>query len=161
MTVTDVRKDIAAKTMVIESQFNASAERIWQLWEDPRQLERWWGPPGYPATFTTLELRPGGVASYFMTSPEGEQFHGGWNVVEVNAPNRLVVDDYFADETGAPNNDMPTGSMTVTISEAGGVTTMAIESRHATAEDLQKVLQMGMEEGMVQALGQIEAILAD
>ena len=147
--------------MAIGSQFNATAERVWQLWDDPRQLERWWGPPGYPATFTTHKLRPGGTVSYYMTSPEGQQFHGGWEVIEVEAPNRLVVEDYFANEDGTKNTDMPTGGMTLTISESGGVTTMTIESRHASTEDLQKVLEMGMEEGMTQALGQIEAILAE
>ena len=51
MTVTAVRKDPQALTMTVEAEFAASPERVWQLWADPRQLERWWGPPTYPATF--------------------------------------------------------------------------------------------------------------
>ena len=51
MTVT-VRKDPSSRTMTLEAEFDASPERVWQLWADPRQLERWWGPPTYPATVT-------------------------------------------------------------------------------------------------------------
>jgi uncharacterized protein YndB with AHSA1/START domain len=43
MTVTAVRKDPQRLTLTVEAEFDASVERIWQLWADPRQLERWWG----------------------------------------------------------------------------------------------------------------------
>ena len=58
MTVTAVRKDPAARRMTLEAEFAASAARVWQLWADPRQLERWWGPPTHPATVTAHDLRP-------------------------------------------------------------------------------------------------------
>ena len=45
MSVTDVDKNIDALTMTITAEFDADAERLWELWADPRQLERWWGPP--------------------------------------------------------------------------------------------------------------------
>ena len=36
----------------ITARFDASIERVWRIWSDPRQLERWWGPPSFPATVT-------------------------------------------------------------------------------------------------------------
>lgn len=48
MTVTSSHKDPDALTMTITAEFDAPVERVWQLWENPRQLERWWGPPSYP-----------------------------------------------------------------------------------------------------------------
>ena len=69
MTVTAVRKDPERLTMTIDAEFDASPERVWQLWADPRQLERWWGPPTYPATVTSHDLRPGGRVEYHMTGP--------------------------------------------------------------------------------------------
>ena len=63
MTVKDVKKDPATLTMVVTAEFNAPIERVWQLWADPRQLERWWGPPTYPATFVDHNLVPGGTAT--------------------------------------------------------------------------------------------------
>jgi len=76
MTVTAVRKDPQALTLTIEAEFDASLERVWQLWADPRQLERWWGPPTYPATFTRHNRTPGSRVEYHMTGPEGDQHHG-------------------------------------------------------------------------------------
>ena len=96
MTVTDVCKDPAALTMTITADFDESVERVWQVWADPRLLERWWGPPMYPATFTDHDLSPGGRISYYMTSPEGEQYHGWWLVRSVHAPHGLEFQDGFA-----------------------------------------------------------------
>jgi uncharacterized protein YndB with AHSA1/START domain len=159
MPVTDVKKDLDALTMTITAQFDAGAERIWELWSDPRQLERWWGPPSYPATFVEHDLSPGARSAYFMTGPEGQKHHGWWQIMEVEPPNRLRIEDGFGDD-GQPNEDMPgPSSATVTITEADGVTTMSIESKFASREHIEEMLEMGMEQGMVEALGQIDGLL--
>src|SRR5215211_1386621 len=67
MTLKDVKKDPANLSMVVTAEFNAPVQRVWQLWADPRQLERWWGPPTYPATVVDHDLVPGGTVNYFMT----------------------------------------------------------------------------------------------
>ena len=43
MPVTDVKKDLDALTMTVTAEFDAGAERVWEMWSDPRLLERWWG----------------------------------------------------------------------------------------------------------------------
>jgi uncharacterized protein YndB with AHSA1/START domain len=162
VTVTAVRKDPQALTIAFDAEFEASPERIWQLWADPRQLERWWGPPTYPATFTKHALAPGSRVEYHMTGPEGDQPRGYWEVVEVDPPRSLVFRDGFANDDGSPNADLPVTTARVTISDLGaGRTRMSIESLFPSAEALEQVLAMGMEEGMTQALGQIDALLAE
>jgi uncharacterized protein YndB with AHSA1/START domain len=162
MTVTSVRKDASALSMTLEAEFDASPERVWQLWADPRQLERWWGPPTYPATFTKHDLAPGGRAEYHMTGPEGDQHAGYWEIVEVDAPTRLVFRDGFANADGTPNTDLPPFTGRLSIEAVGqGRTRMSIESIFASTEAMEQVLAMGMEEGLTQAVGQIDAILAE
>jgi uncharacterized protein YndB with AHSA1/START domain len=162
MTVTAVRKDPETLTMTLDAEFDASAERVWQLWADPRQLERWWGPPTYPATFTKHDLVPGSRVEYHMTGPEGDQPKGYWDVLEADAPHRLLVRDGFANDDGTPNEEMPTGEMEVTIEEFDeGRTRMSIENRFPSREVMEQLLAMGQEEGMKQAMGQIDAILAE
>jgi uncharacterized protein YndB with AHSA1/START domain len=162
MTVTAVRKNSEALTMTADTEFEASAERVWQLWADPRQLERWWGPPTYPATVDSHDLRPGGRVEYHMTGPEGDQPRGYWEIVEADAPRSLVFRDGFAKEDGTPNTDLPTTEVRVTIQDIGnGRTRMAIESVFPNVEAMEQILAMGMEEGLKQALGQIDAILAE
>jgi uncharacterized protein YndB with AHSA1/START domain len=162
MTVTAVRKDPENLTMTLDAEFDASPERVWQLWADPRQLERWWGPPSYPATFTEHELAPGGRMMYHMTGPEGDQPKGFWEVVEVAPPHRLVVRDGFANQDGTPNTDWPMGQFRVTIEEVGaGRTRMTLVNTYASTEAMEQLLAMGEEQGLTEAVGQIDAILAE
>jgi uncharacterized protein YndB with AHSA1/START domain len=162
MTVTAVRKDPKTLSMTIDAEFDASPERVWQLWADPRQLERWWGPPTYPATFTKHDLSPGARVEYHMTGPEGDQPRGFWDILEADPPRRLVFKDGFANDDGTPNPDMPVGEARVTIEDIGSSRSrMSIESIFPTPEAMEQVLAMGMEEGLTQAVGQIDAILAE
>jgi uncharacterized protein YndB with AHSA1/START domain len=160
MTVKDVAKDHATLTMVVTAEFNAPVERVWQLWADPRQLERWWGPPTYPATVVDHDLVPGGTVSYFMTGPEGDKHGGWWRVLAVDAPHSLEVQDGFADDTGAPNPDMPVTTMRVVLSEKGGVTQMVMTSTFPSLEAMEQLINMGVEEGLRAAMAQMDEILA-
>jgi uncharacterized protein YndB with AHSA1/START domain len=162
MTVIDVAKDTERLTMTMTAEYDVTAERAWQLWGDPRQLERWWGPPTYPATFVDHDLTPGARVTYFMTGPTGDQPRGFWDVVEVAPPRRLVVNDGFADDTWTPIDAMPTGLMVLDIADReGGGVVMTITSTFPSLELMEEILAMGMEEGMVQAMGQIDAVLAE
>ena len=162
MTVTGVRKNPETLTMTLDAEFDASPERVWQLWADPRKLERWWGPPTYPATVTAHDLRSGGRVEYHMTGPEGDQPHGYWEVLEADAPRRLVFRDGFASDDGTPISDMPINEVRVAISEAGGgQTRMSIESVFPSAAAMEQLIAMGMEQGLTEAVGQIDAILAE
>ena len=163
MTVTAVHKDPAALSMTLTAEFDATPERVWQLWADPRQLERWWGPPAYPATFTRHDLAPGSHVEYYMTTPEGQTPRGYWDIVEAEPPRYLNIRDGFANEDGTNNDEMPgPGVMNVTIAPVGeGRTRMTIESIFPDAATMEQLLAMGQEEGMKEAVGQIDAILAE
>jgi uncharacterized protein YndB with AHSA1/START domain len=161
MTVTAVRKDPEALTMTIDAEFDAPAQRVWQLWADPRQLERWWGPPSYPATVTSHDLRAGGRVEYYMTGPEGDQPRGFWEVLEADAPHRIAFRDGFANDDGTPNTDMPRTEARVTIAEVGdGRTRMSIQSVFQDAAAMEQLIAMGMEQGITDAVGQVDALLA-
>jgi uncharacterized protein YndB with AHSA1/START domain len=162
MTVTAVRKDPERLTMTLDAEFDVPPERVWQLWADPRQLERWWGPPTYPATVTAHDLRSGGRVEYHMTGPDGDQPKGYWEIVQADEPNRLVFRDGFAEADGTPNTDMPVNEVDVTIAALGdGRTRMSIASIFPDTAAMEQILAMGMEEGLKQAVGQIDAILAE
>lgn len=153
--------DRETATFTVEVHHEADPQQLWQLWADPRRLERWWGPPTHPATVTDHDLAPGGVVRYFMTSPEGERYPGGWRVRRVDAPHLLEFEDYFADDTGAEDTDLPLSRSTVTIEEIGdGRSRMTITTRYEDVAAMEKVLEMGMEEGITLALGQIGPLLA-
>src|SRR5581483_7050295 len=140
MSVTDITKDPVALTMTVTAEYDAPVERAWQLWADPRLLERWWGPPTYPATFVDHDLSPGGHVGYYMTGPAGDKPHGWWRITAVDAPRRLEFEDGFADRSG-------------------GGTRMVIVTTFPSAEAMEQLIAMGMEEGLSGAMGQIDALL--
>lgn len=161
MTVTNIERNHEDLTMIVTAEFDAPVDQVWQLWENPRKLERWWGPPTYPATFVDFDPQPGGEVNYYMTSPEGEQFHGWWRFDSVNAPKRLEFKDGFSDDKGVHKTEMPTTTVVVSLSErANGGTVMTVTSQWSTLEQMKELMTMGMEEGMRGAMGQMDALLA-
>ena len=125
MTVTTIDKDTEALTLTLIADFAAPVEAVWELWRDPRKLERWWGPPGYPATFVEHDLTPGALVTYFMTGPEGDRHHGWWRIETVDAPRELTLEDGFGDAEGRPLTDM-TGRLRMRLFEHGGGTRMEL-----------------------------------
>ena len=115
MPVTAVTSDPEALTMTLVGEFAAPVDRLWRAFTEPAQLERFWGPPGYPSTFREFDFAPGGRASYVMTSPKGERFGGVWEFVQIDDGTSFTVLDSFADEHGVVNADMPTGRMVFTF----------------------------------------------
>ena len=160
MPVTDVQQDLDALTLTLTAEFAAPVERVWQVYADPRQLEKVWGPPTYPATFVDHDLRPGGRVTYFMTSPEGEKFAGYWEVTAVDEPRSFSFDDGFADQDFNPNPALPVSHNVYSFTAHDGGTRATYVGTYESAEALQKVLDMGMVEGATAAIAQIDDLLA-
>ena len=160
MPVTDVTKDIDTRTITITAHFAAPPERVWAVYADPRQLEKVWGPPEFPATVVEHDLAPGGRMTYYMTSPEGERFGGWWEITEVDRPRSFRFRDGFADADLQPLPEMPVSENTYTFEALEGGTRAVFTSVYATAESLQQVLEMGVEEGATSAINQIDDVLA-
>ncbi len=95
-----------------------------------------WGPPGYPATFVSHELVPGSRSTYYKTSPEGEKFGGWWAIAAVDAPNAFTFEPF------------------------DGGTRAIFVSAYDSADALQKVLEMGIDQGARLAINQIDDLLA-
>ena len=159
MPVLDVVQDPDALTITLTARFAAPVERVWQLFEDPRMLERWWGPPGWPAAFVSHELVEGGVSHYVMTGPEGERLHGAWKVIAVHRPRSFEIEDDFADEDGVPTGAGPSRMRTVLDPAADG-THLTTTTVFADAEQLSQMLEMDMLDGLRAAAGQIDDVLA-
>jgi uncharacterized protein YndB with AHSA1/START domain len=161
MTVISQERDTQALTLTYVAQFNADVDRVWQLWEDPRQLESWWGPPTWPATFHQYTFEVGGRAKYYMTGPEGEKARGYWVITEIDAPHHLEFDDGFANEDDEPDTATGPTHGVVTLESADGGTRMTVVNYFTSEKQLTEMLAMGMEDGMREALSQIDALLRE
>ena len=160
MTVTSVDKDLDSLTLTVVAHFDAPVERVWQLWADPRKLERWWGPPSHPATVEEHDLTPGGAVTYFMTGPDGEKSRGWWRVMSVDPPTHLEFIDGFADDDGTPIAGTSATTIRVQLTEHGRGTRMEVRSVFESREHMEELERMGATEIFVQTVGQMDALLA-
>ena len=161
MSVISVEKDFDSLSLILVAEFGAPIERVWQLWADPRQLERWWRPPSHPATVEKHDLTPGGEVTYFMTGPAGEKSRGWWRVTSVDPPKSLAFTDGFADQDGTPITAMPTTTVQMQLTEHDGGTRMQLRSVFGSREHMERLDRMGAIEVFQQTVGQMDALLAD
>ena len=145
--------------MTITAAFAAPVEQVWSVWSDPRKLERWWGPPTYPATVVEHDLSPGGGVTYFMTGPEGDR-HGG--LVAGARGRRTSSARVRGRLRGRGRRAQPGHADDVTrvsLTADDGGTTMAIETTFPSPRGDGEAVEMGLEEGLTLAVGQIDGLL--
>ncbi len=161
MSVTSVEKDPEALTMTVTADLDATVERVWDLWADPRQFEQWWGPPGYPVTVSDHEVRTGGRIAFSMGGTDGDRHDSTWEVVAADPPHHLELRDADVDDEGRPNDGNAMTAMIVTIAaQDGGGAVMAIRTHFDSLEGMEQVLAMGIEEGMRMVVSQIDELLS-
>ena len=159
MPVTDVTTDAEALTMTITAEFPAPVERLWEAFTDPRQLERFWGPPGYPATFTSFDLTVGGRARYLMTSPRARSITRRGSSSRSTARARSRCWTRSPMRTARSLEDMPTSRMTFTFEPTSSGTRLESVTRFTSADALEQVVAMGMVEGTTMAINQLDRVL--
>jgi uncharacterized protein YndB with AHSA1/START domain len=160
MSVISVAKDFDSLSLILVAGFDAPIEQVWQLWADPRQLERWWGPPTYPATVEKHDLAAGGEVTYVMTGPAGEKSRGWWRVTSVNPPRSLEFTDGFANQDGTPNAEMPTTAVRMRLTEQADGTRMELRFVFESSEHMEQLEHWGAFEVFPQSVGQMDALLA-
>jgi len=160
MTVISTTKDAATLTLTVVAEFDASPDQVWEVWADPRKLERWWGPPTFPATFTRHEFVVGGQSRYFMTGPAGEMPHGWWRIEAIDKPRRIEFANGLAGDDGEPAPGVEPMPSHVTFEAVDGRTRMTTVTHFTGVDQMDTMVAMGMEEGMALAMGQINALLS-
>ncbi|HWL59403.1 MAG TPA: SRPBCC family protein [Microbacteriaceae bacterium] len=161
MPVIEITQDPAALTLTVVAEFAAPLRRVWDAYLDPRELERFWGPPTYPATFLRHDAYPGGLSWYVMTGPEGDQHGGYWEWLRIDELRAFEVLDGFADLDGTPNREIPPMRMEIRFEEVDDGTRTVTTSQFASLEALEQQVAMGVIEGLRAAMSQIDEVLAD
>lgn len=159
MPVTDITTDSENLTMTLVADTAASVERLWHAYTDAGQLSRFWGPPGWPATFTGFDLRPGGRVDYYMTSPRGERSGGSWEVLSVDDGRSFEVLDSFVGEDGEKLEGFPSVRMLFTFEPTATGSRMTNTTFFPSLDALEQVIAMGAVEGSRMATEQLDTVL--
>ena len=119
MSVTSVEKDPASLTMTVTADLDATVERAWQLWADPRQFEQWWRPwlPGDGGRPRPADRR---ADRLLHGRAEGERHDSTWEVIAADPPRHLELRDADVDDDGRPNDGNAMTAMTITFDERDG-----------------------------------------
>lgn len=161
MPITSLNIDPTALTITIVADFTSSVRRLWDAYLDPRQIERFWGPPTWPASFTRHDGFIGGVSNYCMTGPAGERSCGYWKWVAVDEGRSFEVRDGFAGDDGEPNTDLPDMRITFEFTETALGSRLTTITYFNSLEELEQLQGMGMVEGTRSAMSQVDAVLED
>ena len=156
MPLTSVTKDAATLTLTVVGDYPVPQQRLWDAFADARQLERFWGPPFAPATFTRHDFTVGGRADYFLTLPEGKTWSGSWKFTAVNPISSFAAQD---GEDNAEDENMP-ASMTFTFETTPTGSRLTIVTRFSSLEAMEQTAP-GMEQGARAAMPQLDALLAE
>lgn len=161
MPITSITSDPEALTMTVVGDYPVPVQRLWEAWVDPRQLERFWGPPGWPATFTRHDMALGGRSEYHMTGPDGERSGGYWVVEAIDPGTSIEVIDGFANDDGSDDTQMPSMRMTMTFESTGDGSRLVMVTTFPDLATMEQLAEMGMVEGATGAFGQLDDVLAD
>ena len=140
MSKHQLKVEVQGSTLILTRQFDAPSRKVFQAYSDCKHLMNWWGPREWPLTYCKLDFRIGGKWHFCMTGPEYE--------------------DFFSDKEGNKNKEFPSTVVRTEFFEKDGKTILKSTAVYATPEDLKKVSEMGMVEGITQTLDRLEEYLA-
>ncbi len=151
-----------AKQLVMERVFDAPRELVWEAWTTPELLEKWWGPKNWNTKITELNLSPGGKWKYCMYQQGGEKWVSCAVATfkEVVAPEKMIYTDQFSDEQFNLTPGMPTLDIVNNFEDRGDTTKLVSVSTFASLEELEKVVEMGVEQGFSEQLERLDSLLA-
>lgn len=167
MSEVKVTKDLENKKLIIEFSANGSKDAVWNAYADKDLFEKWWGPEGWDTTTKEFNLTPGGKIHYGMKCVDenqgdwfGQTSWGVMDVVEVNPTDSFTYIDYFSDEEGTLNKEMPALKVTNEFIEEDGKTRIVSTSFADSAEQIEELINMGMIEGFTSQLTKLDALFA-
>lgn len=144
---------VGDRELHIERVFAAPRDRVWEAYTDPKLLAQWWGR-GNRLTVEKFELLRGGHWRLVEHSDGGEHgFEGRFR--DVKAPELIEMTFEWDGMPGYPVIEQ------YRFEEmSGGRTKLVATSRFFSAEELQGMMDQGMESGMNESYEALDRVLA-
>jgi len=161
MSKTLITRDLDQRMLTVQRRFDAPRELVWRAYTDPALLDRWWAPKPWQTETLHMDFTVGGHWSYVMNGPDGERSFNRMDFLEIEVMDHYRCIDVFADESGNPVPGMPRQTFTTSFSGHDDKTDVVVVVDYESVEDLQKVIEMGMEQGVTMAQDQLAELLRD
>jgi uncharacterized protein YndB with AHSA1/START domain len=146
-------------TVHVKREFLADLALTWDAWTKPEILDQWWAPKPYRTITKSMDFREGGMWLYAMVSPQ-EEYHWCKNEYQqIEHHKKYSGLDAFCAENGVTNEEMPRTLWTNTFNQQGETTIVNIMATYDSLADLEKVIQLGFQQGFTMALGNLDELL--
>ncbi len=153
-------KRVETGKMMVTVMFPVAKKFVWAAFTRSEELDKWWAPKPWRCETKSMDFTVGGHWHYCMCDPEGERSYGMQHYVEIIEGESFSGSDEFCDESGVSSPDFLPAAFTVTFREVEGGTEVVMHTTFATPEEMQKTIDMGVEEGLTMALKNLAALLA-
>ena len=158
---TQITKDFKERSILVSREFDAPIEEVWHAFTDDEVLDKWWGPSPWRAETEIMNFTPGGFWLYAMVSPENEKQWGRMNYLTINQYQSIEIEDAFCDENGNISEEFPVSGGQFAFSKTENGTMVDFKMKYPTESDLEKIVEMGFEEGITISLDQLENFLRE
>src|SRR5688572_6343957 len=147
----------------VTRSFRAPRALVYRAYTEPELVRRWLlGPPGWTMPICEMDVRVGGQYRWRWRSEDnGNEFGFSGTFREVQPPSRIVhTEAYDPGTVGGPHPGEP-ALVTVTFTEAGGVTTITSLIDFGSKEACDAAVATGMTDGMEQSYQLLDRLLED
>lgn len=147
--------------LIVKREFAAKRQLVWDCHTRRELLDRWFAPKPLTTKTKHMDFKPGGFWHYAMVMPDGQAFWSRIDYQEINPIDSYAALDGFSDETGVVNPDMPRSRWDVSFNDMDGHTVVTTVVQYKSPEDVQKVIDMGMKEGLTSTLERLDELLVE
>ncbi|HEU0065444.1 MAG TPA: SRPBCC domain-containing protein [Flavisolibacter sp.] len=158
MNKTQITKDFKQKSILVSREFKAPIGDVWKAYTTAELLDQWWGPAPWRAETKSMNFSVGGYWLYAMVSPEGQKHYAKMTYRDINYLKCFEAEDGFCDENGTLIPGMPVSTGECTFTETSNGTNVAFKLTYTSENDLQKIIEMGFEQGISICNDQLEAL---
>ena len=151
--------DKRENTIRIKREFAAKRQLVWDCYTKSELLDRWFAPKPFTTKTKSMDFKKGGLWHYAMVDPEGKKYWGLMNYLTITPIENYTSLDGFCDESGTLNLALPRANLDVTFEDASAQSFVHTVVQYKSLEDLEKVIQMGMQEGLISTLECLDELL--
>ncbi|AEV98276.1 ATPase [Niastella koreensis] len=156
----DFLVDKAKNTLTIRREFLGSRQLVWDCYTKSELLDQWFAPEPLTTKTKSMDFREGGHWHYAMVEPNGTEYWGWTDYVKIKPIDFYTTLDAFSNADGEINKDLPRAEWRLTFTEKGENALVETIVTYKSLAELEQVIQMGMEQGMMATLQKLDQLLA-
>ncbi|WP_127019893.1 SRPBCC family protein [Flagellimonas beolgyonensis] len=155
----DFKIDKATKTVFVDKEFAAEHALVWDAFTKQEILDQWWAPLPYKSVTKHMDFRVGGRRFYAMVGPEGQEHWSIQKYMSITPKTNFKMMSAFSDKDENP--ELPGSDWDLSFSYLNGKTKVSISIKNDSLERMERMIEMGFQEGFTATLNFLEVLLSN